>query len=336
MLRIGTLGSARISQAALIEPAASVPEVIVAAAAARDLPRAEAYALRHGLEKAYGSYEELLADPDIDAVYNPLPNSLHGPWTLQAIAAGKHVLCEKPFASNADEAAQVAEAASASGLVVMEAMHYRYHPLIQRLAEVVGELGPVRHIQCWTSFAITNPGDIRYDYGLAGGALMDGGCYALDCLRLLGASDGQSKPSVTGALADPVGVAAGGAVADRSLAARLAFPGGATGWFESSFTRDGEFRADLHVICAEGLVHLDNFIFPTRGRLVATRDGAVVADEEGVGESTYVYQLRAFAAAIASGDPVPTSAEHAAVTMQLIDDAYRAAGLAPRPAGGQG
>src|SRR4029077_17940344 len=111
-------------------------------------------------------------------------------------------------------------------------------------------------------------------------------------------------------------------------------PGGAAGWFESSFTRDGEFRADLHVICADGLVHLDNFIFPTRGRLVATRDGAVVGDGGGRGESTYVYQLRAFAAAIASGDPVPTSAEHAAVTMRLIDDASRAAGLAPRPAAG--
>src|SRR6266516_1101413 len=264
MLRIGTLGSSRISQPALIEPAASVPEVIVAAAAARDLPRAEAYALRHGLEKAYGSYEELLADPEIDAVYNPLPNSLHGPWTLRAIEAGKHVLCEKPFASNADEAAQVAEAASASGLVVMEAMHYRYHPLTQRLTEVVGELGPVRHIQAWTSFAITNPGDIRYDYALGGGALMDGGCYAVDS-------------------------GAGPAVADRSLAVRLAFPGGATGWFESPFTRDGEFRADLHVICEDGLVHLDNFIFPLRGRLTATRDGAVVADEPGGGESTYVY-----------------------------------------------
>jgi len=332
LLRIGTLGSSRISLPALIEPAAGVADVTVTAVAARDKSRAEAFALRHGIPGAYGSYEDLLADPDIDAVYNPLPNSLHGPWTSQAIAAGKHVLCEKPFASNAQEAAEVADAAADAGLIVMEAMHYRYHPLIQRLAEVVGELGPVRHIQCWTSFAITNPGDIRYDYGLAGGALMDGGCYALDCLRLLGGD----KPSVTGALADPVDVASGGAVADRSLAARLAFPGGATGWFESSFTRDGEFRADLHVICADGLVHLDNFIFPTRGRLVATRDGAVVADEEGVGESTYVYQLRAFAAAIASGDPVPTSAEHAAVTMQLIDDAYRAAGLPPRPTGGQG
>jgi len=336
MLRIGTLGSSRISQPALIEPSVSVAEVTVAGVAARDLARAEAFALRHGIPKAYGSYQELLADPDIDAVYNPLPNSLHGPWTLRAIAAGKHVLCEKPFASNADEAAQVVRAASASGLVVMEAMHYRYHPLIQRLCEVVDGLGPVRQLQAWTSFAIIDPGDIRYDYGLAGGALMDGGCYAIDCLRLLGASDGQSEPSVTGALADPVDLGAGPAVADRSLAARLAFPGGATGWFESTFTRDGEFRADLHVICEDGLVHLDNFIFPHRGRLVATRDGAVVADEAGEsgnGESTYVHQLRAFAGAITSGEAVPTSAEHALVTMRLIDDAYRAAGLAPRPAG---
>ena len=128
----------------------------MAAVAARDGARAEHYALRHGIAKAYGSYQELLADPDIDAIYNPLPNSLHGPWTLRAIAAGKHVLCEKPFASNADEAAQVAEAAAGSGLVVMEAMHYRYHPLTRRLCEVVDEFGPVQHIQAWTSFEPLN------------------------------------------------------------------------------------------------------------------------------------------------------------------------------------
>jgi len=339
-LRIGTLGSSRISQPALIEPATHVADVTVTAVAARDQARADAFALRHGIPKAYGSYEDLLTDPDIDAVYNPLPNSLHGPWTLRAIAAGKHVLCEKPFASNAEEAARVADAASASGLVVMEAMHYRYHPLTRRLAELAAELGPVRHLQCWTSFAIVNPGDIRYDFELGGGALMDGGCYALDCLRLLGAGDGpgdgpgdgHGEPTVTGALADPVVPDPGGAAADRSLAARLSFPGGATGWFESSFTRDGEFRADLHVIGEHGLVWLDNFIFPHRGRLIATKDGAVVADEPGDGEPTYVYQLRAFAAAIAGDGQVPTSAAHAAVTMRLIDDAYRAAGLRPRPA----
>jgi predicted dehydrogenase len=332
LLRIGTLGSSRISLPALIEPAASVADVTVTAVAARDKSRAEAFALRHGLPAAYGSYEELLADPDIDAVYNPLPNSLHGPWTLRAIAAGKHVLCEKPFASNAAEAAQVADAAAASGLVVMEAMHYRYHPLVRRLRELVAELGPVRHLQGWTSFAIADPADIRYDFGLGGGALMDGGCYAVDCLRMLGGDE----PSVTGALADPVAADPPAAAADRSTAVRLAFPGGTTGWFESSFTRDGEFRADLHVIGRDGQVWLDNFIFPHRGRLVATRDGAVVADEQGGGESTYVHQLRAFAAAIAGDGQVPTSAAHAVVTMRVIDEAYRAAGLALRPAAGAG
>ena len=337
LLRIGTLGSSRISEPALIDPAASVPEVTVAAVAARDKSRADAFALRHGIPASYGSYEDLLADPDIDAIYNPLPNSLHGPWTLRAIAAGKHVLCEKPFASNADEAAQIADAAAASGLVVMEAMHYRYHPLTRRLSELVAELGPVQHLQCWTSFAIKDPGDIRYDFDLGGGALMDGGCYAIDCLRLLG--EGQDPPAVTGALADPVPPAPGRgpeAAADRSMAVRLAFPGGATGWFESSFTMDGEFRADVHAICRDGQVRLENFIFAHRARLVATKNGSVVADEQGGGDSTYVGQLRAFAAAIAAGprsDPVPTSAANAVVTMRLIDDAYRAAGLLPRPSG---
>jgi predicted dehydrogenase len=137
---------------------------------------------------------------------------------------------------------------------------------------------------------------------------------------------------VTAALADPVTDEPGGKAADRSLAARLAFPGGATGWFESTFTRDGEFRADLHVICEDGVAQLDNFIFAWEGRLRATKDGTVVADETGGGETTYVYQLRAFAAAIAGGGPVPTSAASAAVTMRLIDDAYGAAGLAVRPA----
>ena len=226
-LRIGVLGNARISATALLGPAASVPEVIVAAVAARDQSRAEAYAEQHEIPVAYGGYEALLADPDIDAVYNPLPNSLHGPWTLRAIAAGKHVLCEKPFASNAQEAAEVADAAAASGLVVMEAMHYRYHPLIRRLKELVGELGPVRHIQCWTSFAIGNEDDIRYDYDLGGGALMDGGCYALDCLRLLG----PGEPEVVAALAteQKPGV-------DRAMTAFLRFPGGATAWLDVSFT----------------------------------------------------------------------------------------------------
>ncbi len=334
LLRIGVLGTARISATALLGPAAGVPEVTVAAVAARDRSRAAAYAERHGIPVAHGGYEALLADPDIDAVYNPLPNSLHGPWTLKAIAAGKHVLCEKPFASNAEEADLVADAAAASGLVVMEAMHYRYHPLIRRLRELVGELGPVRHIQCWTSFVIGNEDDIRYDYDLGGGALMDGGCYAIDCLRLLG----PGEPEVTAALADPYlrvpgrGPDRAGAAADRAMAVRLAFPGDATAWFESAFTLDGEFRADVHVSCQHGHVWVRDFIRAHWGHLVAVRNGSVLADERGSGDTTYTEQLRVFAAAIAGAGDVPTSAAHAVTTMRLIDDAYRAAGLLPRGA----
>jgi predicted dehydrogenase len=341
-LRIGTLGTSRIATPALIAPAAIVPEATVTAVAARDKSRAEAFALQHGIPAAYGSYDELLADPDVDAVYNPLPNSLHGPWTLKAIAAGKHVLCEKPFASNAEQAAQLADAAQASGLVVMEAMHYRYHPLVRRLRELVtgGELGPVQHIQAWTTFIIEDPDDIRYDYDLAGGALMDGGCYAIDCLRMLAGADAGAEITVTGALADPwddaaAGAvadrgegAAAGAVADRATAARLALPGGVTGWFDSAFTRTGEFRADVHVSCRDGQVWMQNFILAHHGHLLATKQGSVIADEQASGETTYVWQLRAFAAAVAAGSgEVETSAAHAVRTMGVIDDTYRAAGL---------
>jgi predicted dehydrogenase len=327
--RIGMLGSARIAETSLLQAARDVPEVTVAAVAARDIARAEAFALRHGIASAYGSYDELLADPGIDAIYNPLPNSLHGPWMLRAIAAGKHVLCEKPFASNAAEAALVAEAAAASSLVVMEAMHYRHHPLIRRLREVVAELGAVRYMQCWTSFAIADPGNIRYDYTLGGGALMDGGCYAIDCMRMLA-----GEPEVTGALADtePDGLV------DRALAARLSFPGGATGWFESAFTRSGEFRADLHVSCDGGTVQVDDLIRPHNGHLTVTpaapreRTGKEAEQGETATWTSFVWQLRAFAKAIRTGSPMETTPANALATMRVIDDAYRAAGLPLRPA----
>jgi len=337
-VRIGVLGAARIAGRALIEPARTVRSVQVAAVAARDKARAESFALRSGLPVAHGTYELLLTDPGIDAVYVPLPNSLHAPWTLRAIDAGKHVLCEKPFTSNAGEAVSVAAAAAASGLVVMEAMHYRYHPLVQRMASLIskGAIGTPRHVQAWTNWPVPDMGDIRYEYSLGGGALMDGGCYAIDCLRLVAESAGAGEPSVTGALADPLP----GQPVDRALAARLEFPGGLTAWFESSFIREGEFRADVHVIGDEGRLWLRNFVLAHEGRLVMMApNGAVASDiaaadlrraRDDAADTTFAWQLRAFAAAVTDGDSFPTTADNAAATMRVIDDAYRAAGLPPR------
>ncbi|HEX3707563.1 MAG TPA: Gfo/Idh/MocA family oxidoreductase, partial [Mycobacteriales bacterium] len=121
---------------ALVRPARLVPGAVVAAVAARDPERAAAFARKHEIERVHASYDDLLADPSVDAVYNPLPNALHAEWTLKALDAGKHVLCEKPFTSNEVEARQVADASKKSGLVVMEAYHYRYHPLAERMRTV--------------------------------------------------------------------------------------------------------------------------------------------------------------------------------------------------------
>src|ERR1700758_5235282 len=128
-LRIGVLGAARIANAALVKPAASCPGAVVVAVAARDGARAKTWADRHGVERVLPDYDAVVEDPEIDALYVPLPNGLHGKWTRAAIAAGKPVLCEKPLTANADEARTVATAADAAGIVVMEAFHYRHHPM---------------------------------------------------------------------------------------------------------------------------------------------------------------------------------------------------------------
>jgi len=333
-LRIGTLGAARITAAALVTPARQVPGTVVTAVAARDPARAKAFAAAHGIPVVHESYQALIADPHVDAIYNPLPNSLHAEWTLRAIGAGKHVLCEKPFTSRAAQAREVAAAARASGLVVMEAMHYRYHPLAQlmlgRLALVAGpeedRQAGIKHLHCTVSFPLDGLGDFRYRYDLAGGATMDAGCYAIDCIRLLG----PGEPEVVAALATEQNP-----TVDRAMTAFLRFPGGATAWLEASLTQGGKFRADVHVVGAHGQMRVQNFITPhVRYRVTTqTAEGteSVSPDPGKSAETTYLGQLRAFAAAVRRGQPFPTTPEHAVVTMGLIDDIYRAAGLPLRP-----
>ncbi|HEX2737912.1 MAG TPA: Gfo/Idh/MocA family oxidoreductase, partial [Acidimicrobiia bacterium] len=206
---------------ALVRPARTVPEAEVVAVAARDPQRAQQFADKHKIPRVHASYAELIADPEIDAIYNPLPNGLHAKWTIAAIEAGKHVLCEKPFTSNATEAEAVAKVADESDRVVMEAFHYRYHPLAQRMRDIVtdGTLGTIRRIETAMCIPLPMKKDIRYQYDLAGGATMDTGCYALHMARLLG-----GEPEVVGARARLMSPNV-----DRWMQADLAFPGGATG-----------------------------------------------------------------------------------------------------------
>jgi len=324
-LRMGTLGAARITPSALIRPARRVPEVTVTAVAARDPARARQFASKHGIPVTHDSYDDLIADPDIDAVYNPLPNSLHAPWTLRAIAAGKHVLCEKPFTSNEAEAAKVAAAARTAGVVVMEAFHYRYHPLARRMREAVAELGALRHVEASLGFPLPRFNDIRFQYDLAGGATMDAGCYPISCIRMLG----QGEPIVVSARAK-----LHSADVDRAMDAHFRFPGGATGRITASLWSADFLRISARVVGERGEMRVFNYLAPHIFNLLTVRTANGIRRERVRGEATYTYQLRAFAAAVLRGEPVLTTPEDAVATMHQIDAVYRAAGLPLRGARG--
>ncbi|MEU8589259.1 Gfo/Idh/MocA family oxidoreductase [Streptomyces sp. NPDC048664] len=338
-LRIGLLGAAGVAPAALIGPARRTPRVAVTAVAARDRTRAQAFARTHGIPVVHTGYDALLADPRVDAVYVPLPNGLHAEWTLKALAAGKHVLCEKPFTANRAEAERVADAADAAlardGLVAMEAFHYRHHPLAERMREIAtsGELGEPRRVEADLCFPLPRFGDIRYDYGLAGGATMDAGCYAVHVARLLG----PGEPSVTSATMltlrrDPR--------VDRAMSAELAFPGGATGRVRASMWSRRLLSVRARVVGTEGEMKVTNFVMPQFHHRLTVRTlrgpgrRSVRAERVPRRPSSYACQLAAFAAAALDGAPVLTSARDAVATMGVLDDIYRACGLPPR--GGKG
>ena len=318
-LRIGVIGAAKIAPMALVKPALRVDGVTVAAVAARDPARAAAFAAKHNIATVHASYDDLLADDSIDAVYNPLPNALHAEWTLKALAAGKHVLCEKPFTSNETEAREVATRRPRSGLVVMEAYHYRYHPLAERMRTIAhdGRLGEIREVRTWMWFPLPKFCDIRYSYPLGGGTTMDC-CYAIHALRLVGPGE-PSVVSATPALRGPD--------IDRAMEATFAFPGGATGHSSTSMWSHRLFRFSLRVTGSKGEMRVTNFIAPQYyNRLAVTVDGQKTV-ERVRGEASYSAQLRAFLAAVRDGGPVLTPPEDAIVTMRVIDDVYRAAGM---------
>jgi len=321
LVRVGALGAARITPTALIRPARAVPEVAVTAVAARDPARAREFADKHNVPVVHESYEALIADPEIDAIYNPLPNSLHAPWTLRAIAAGKHVLCEKPFTANEAEAAEVAEAAKAAGVVVMEAFHYRYHPLARRMQIAAAEIGELHRVEAALCFPLPRFSDIRYRFDLAGGATMDAGCYAINCIRMLG----EGEPKVTGARAK-----LHGPNVDRAMVADFRFPGGATGRIRASLWSAQPLRVSAKAIGERGEMRVLNYLAPQAFSLLRVRTAEGRRWERVRGDATYAYQLRAFAAAVLRGEPVITSAQDAVANMRVIDSVYRAAGLPPR------
>ncbi|MYR08870.1 Gfo/Idh/MocA family oxidoreductase [Gordonia sp. SID5947] len=325
-LRIGVLGASRIAESAIVGPAQALGHRLVAVAA-RDRGRAEAFARKYGVERVLDTYQDVIDDPEVDVIYNPLANSLHGPWNLAAVRAGKPVLSEKPFARNESEAQQVAAAAVAAGVPILEGFHYLFHPLMARTVELLegGTIGDVRHVEVVMAMPAPGDTDPRWSYDLAGGALMDLGCYSLHVSRVLGPWCG-GPPRITGGRA-----VLRGPQIDESAVLDIRYPNGASGTHAISMVA-GDYVFSLRIVGENGSVFLHDYLAPSRDdrlTVVSSVDGTVAVEHLGT-RSTYTYQLEAFAAAVEHGTALPIGLDDAVTNMRFLDDAYRAVGLEPR------
>ncbi|MGI9286886.1 MAG: Gfo/Idh/MocA family protein [Pseudomonadales bacterium] len=320
-MRIGLLGAARITSSAIIAPAKVMPSAVLHGVAARDRQRAQAFADQHGVTSIFDDYANLVSAADIDLVYNALPISLHAAWTIEALQAGKHVLCEKPLAMNANEARQMIDATSASGVRLIEAFHHRYHPAFQIFLDWIsaGSIGDIKEVDAAFNVPISDDGvDIRHRPETGGGAMMDLGCYPVSWVL----SVTNTAPSSIAATATmtPSGV-------DESMAADLTFPNGIKARLAASMAPNQIFSARLCVVGTKGQIDFINPISPHSGaslKLAASGQQKVAPISR---VSTYTHQLSAVLDAIESGAPLPTEGAGVLCQQETLDAIYAAAGL---------
>jgi len=324
MIRIGIIGAADIAGQALVDPSRSVDEVDIAGVAARDTHRAEKFAGQHGLGKVYPTYEALLEDPSLDAVYIPLANSLHARWSIAALEAGRHVLCEKPLASNAEQARDMVSAAERQKRALVEAFHWRYHPVASRMIELGRRIAPLERVEA--SFNISIPADnIRFNLELAGGSFMDLGCY---CVHMVRTVVGEEPEVLTASAAEgPEGI-------DQSMRAELSFPGGLPAVVSSSMVAEQTTWPEAMAFRAwgkAGRLEVLNPMAPQFGHRIHAElvDGTIV-DEVLDTATSYEHQLRAFCHTLQGGGPALTGGADAVANMRVIDAVYEASGLGAR------
>ena len=322
-VRIGILGASSFAPTTMINPARGNRDVVVAAVGARDLPSAEEFAAKYGIAKAHGSYEALIDDPDLDAIYVLVPTSLHGKWAKAALAAGKHVLVEKPFTANAAEAREIADLAAKSDRVVMEAIQFRHHPLTRRVEQVIasGELGTLQRVDVTLCVLLPTFKANCYNYDFAGGAMMDAGSYVANMARTFGGS----TPEVVSAqakLQKPQ--------VDRAMTAELRYASGHTGRLQCALWSSKMFRATAKVVGDDGELRVISPAAPHLFPRLSVRSANGKRSERFSRRPTYSFQLDAFAGAVLRGEPVRTSPQDAVENMSVIDAVYRAAGLSIR------
>ncbi len=286
-LRWGILSTASAARP-IVRAARAVDGAEVVAVASRDLRRAEAFGAEHGIPRAHGSYEALLEDPEVEAVYVPLPNALHVPWSIRALEAGKHVLCEKPLARRPADVEAAFDAAERAGRVLMEGMMWRLHPRVEALGRLAREaVGEPRTVRATFRFTLPDGPNVRRDPELDGGALMDVGCYCVSALRLLcGEPERVSADAVTG----PTGV-------DERVVATLRFPGDVLGTLDCAMDAPQHASLELTGTAARLLV-ADPWPVPGRVTIdsAADTDRVVAAADSSL--DPFVVELREFGDAV--------------------------------------
>jgi xylose dehydrogenase (NAD/NADP) len=312
-VRWGLISTARINRK-ILAGAAESDRVEILAVAARERARAEAYAREHGIERAYGGYDDLLSDPDVEAVYVSLPNGLHVEWAIRALAAGKHVLVEKPLTASPAEAERAFDVADTQGLVLSEAFMWRHHPQTDALVQVVesGALGRLRLVRAAFSFRLTHEDDIRLSAELEGGALMDVGCYCVSAIRLLA---GEPVCVYGEQVLGPTGVDvvfAGTAVCADDVLAH----------FDCGFALP--YRASLEVAGEDGVALLSDPWHATRPGIVLRR-GDDIENLEIPEASSYRLQLENVGAAIRGAAPLRLGREDAVAQARVLEALYAAA-----------
>ncbi len=290
-VRWGILSTANIN-AKVLKGAALTADVDVVAVGSRDGDRSRAYASQWGIERAYGSYEELLADDDVEAVYIPLPNSMHHTWTMKSLDAGKHVLCEKPYSRHSAEVVAAFDKAADSGLVLSEAFMYRYHPQTKALVELVksGQLGRLRLISGAFSWPTDVPGDVRLDPELDGGSLMDVGVYPLSAARLLA---GEPVTAKAHQVVGDTGV-------DIGFTANLQFADDVLAHFDCGFYLPD--RSYLEVVGTRGRVEVSDPWHGQQPALTVTMQGAEPVRTDTDPANPYQLELEEFGKAV-RGEP---------------------------------
>ncbi len=308
VLRWGLLSTANINRS-VIPPLRHSARNQLVAVASRDKARADEYARKWEIPQTYGSYEELLAAPDIDVIYNPLPNSMHVEWTIKAAQAGKHVLCEKPIGVTPAEVDAMAEAARKAGVTVTEAFMYRHHPQTLKAKELVdsGAIGKLLLVRGAFTFNIARETDIRLNKELSGGSIWDVGCYPISYIRYIAGAEpaevfGWQTTSASGV--------------DETFVGQLRFANGVLGNFDSGFR--AQFRTHIEIVGSAGTITVPRPFKPdTEGRLLLTK-GDQTETITSAPEELYLGEVEDIADAILNGKSPRISLAHSRANVAVI------------------